>query len=131
MPLGPDFGNQSGNAMQVDRGSLISGPSDNLAHLSGPPGLPYGVSGSMGAANQALRPPAVIILNYCLVCINSSAQSIDVLFLVLAVNTRDGESSASTGHEPHTRADKSAASRAKKSSAAATADVASLMQFAP
>ncbi|XP_068491834.1 cleavage stimulating factor 64 isoform X2 [Phaseolus vulgaris] len=59
MPLGPDFGNQSGNAMQVDRGSLISGPSDNLAHLSGPPGLPYGVSGSMGAANQALRPPAL------------------------------------------------------------------------
>ncbi|XP_017415527.1 cleavage stimulating factor 64 isoform X1 [Vigna angularis] len=60
MPLGPDFGNQAGNAMQVDRGSsLIPGPSDNLAHLSGPPGPPYVVSGPMGAANQALRPPAL------------------------------------------------------------------------
>ncbi|QCE06804.1 cleavage stimulating factor 64 [Vigna unguiculata] len=60
MPLGPDFGNQAGNAMQVDRGSsMIPGPSDNLAHLSGPPGPPYGVSGPMGAANQALRPPAL------------------------------------------------------------------------
>ncbi|CAJ1968262.1 unnamed protein product [Sphenostylis stenocarpa] len=59
MPLGPDFGNQAGNAMQVDRGSLIAGPSDNLAHLSAPPGQPYVVSGPMGAANQALRPPAL------------------------------------------------------------------------
>jgi len=132
MPLGPDFGNQAGNAMQVDRGSsMIPGPSDNLAHLSGPPGPPYGVSGPMGAANQALRPPAVVVLNYSLVSVNISAQSVDILFLVHAVDTRDGESSASTGHEPHTRADKSPASRAEKSSAAATADVASLMQFAP
>ncbi|XP_020221857.1 cleavage stimulating factor 64 [Cajanus cajan] len=49
MPLGPDFGNQGGNAMQIDRGSSWIGPSENLAHLSGPPG-------QMGAA---LRPPAL------------------------------------------------------------------------
>lgn len=80
MPLGPDFGNQAGNAMQVDRGSsLIPGPSDNLAHLSGPPGPPYVVSGPMGAANQALRPPAVVVFNYSLVCVNISAQSVDIL----------------------------------------------------
>jgi len=60
--------------MQVDRGaSLMPGPSDNLAHLSGPPGPPYVVSGQMGAANQPLRPPAVVILNYHLVFVNSSA----------------------------------------------------------
>ncbi|TKY60930.1 Cleavage stimulating factor 64 [Spatholobus suberectus] len=60
MPLGPDFGNQAGNAMQVDRGSSwMPGPSENLAHLSGPPGPPSIVSGQMGAANQPLRPPAL------------------------------------------------------------------------
>ncbi|KAG4982008.1 hypothetical protein AAZX31_10G038800 [Glycine max] len=60
VPSGPEFGNQAGNAMQVDRGaSLMPGPSDNLAHLSGPPGPPYVVSGQMGAANQPLRPPAL------------------------------------------------------------------------
>jgi len=75
MPLGPDFGNQAGNAMQVDRGSSwMLGPSENLAHLSGPPGPPSVVSGQMGAAaKQPLRPPGVIILNYHLVCINSLA----------------------------------------------------------
>ena len=68
MPLGPDFGNQAGNAMQVDRGSSwLPGPSENLAHLSGPPGQ------MSAAANQLLRPPGVIILNYHLVCINSLA----------------------------------------------------------
>lgn len=72
MPLGPEFGNQAGNATQVDRGSsLMPSPSDNLAHLSGPPG--YVVSAQMGAANQPLRPPAVVILNYHLVFVNSSA----------------------------------------------------------
>ncbi|TKY74269.1 Cleavage stimulating factor 64 [Spatholobus suberectus] len=60
MPSGPDFGNQAGNAMQVDRGSSwMPGPSDSLAHLSGPPGPPSVVSGQMGAANQPLRPPAL------------------------------------------------------------------------
>ncbi|KAG4959391.1 hypothetical protein AAZX31_13G111100 [Glycine max] len=58
MPLGPEFGNQAGNATQVDRGSsLMPSPSDNLAHLSGPPG--YVVSAQMGAANQPLRPPVL------------------------------------------------------------------------
>ncbi|KAG5014735.1 hypothetical protein JHK82_020419 [Glycine max] len=61
MPLGPDFGNQAGNAMQVDRGSSwMLGPSENLAHLSGPPGPPSVVSGQMGAAaKQPLRPPGL------------------------------------------------------------------------
>ncbi|KAL5189074.1 Cleavage stimulating factor 64 [Glycine soja] len=54
MPLGPDFGNQAGNAMQVDRGSSwLPGPSENLAHLSGPPGQ------MSAAANQLLRPPGL------------------------------------------------------------------------
>ncbi|XP_027341593.1 arginine-glutamic acid dipeptide repeats protein [Abrus precatorius] len=57
MPLGPDFGNQAGNAMQVDRGSSwMPGPSENLPHLSGPPSV---IPGQMGAANQPLRPPAL------------------------------------------------------------------------
>ena len=61
MPLGPDFGNQAGNAMQVDRGSSwMPGPSENPAQLSVPPGPPSVVSGQMGTANQPLRPPAVI-----------------------------------------------------------------------
>ncbi|KAK7393343.1 hypothetical protein VNO78_21896 [Psophocarpus tetragonolobus] len=60
MSLGPDFGNQAGNAMQIDRGSsLMPGPSDNLAHLSGPGGPPYVVPGQMGAVNQPLRPPGL------------------------------------------------------------------------
>ncbi|RDY11101.1 Cleavage stimulating factor 64 [Mucuna pruriens] len=60
MPLGPDFGNQAGNAMQIDRGSSwMAGPSENLAHLSGPPGPPSLVSGQMGAVNQPLRPPGL------------------------------------------------------------------------
>ncbi|XP_061344992.1 cleavage stimulating factor 64 [Gastrolobium bilobum] len=55
MAIGPDFGNQAGNAMQVDRGSSwMSGPSENLTQLSGPPG-----PSSVGAANQPLRPPAL------------------------------------------------------------------------
>jgi len=47
-----------------------------------------------------------------------------------AVDTRYGEGTASTGHEPHTGADKSPSSRTTKSSAAATTDVASMMQYA-
>lgn len=64
MPFGSDFGNQSGNAMQVDRGSSwMPGPSENLAQHSAPPGLPSGISGPMGVANQPVRPPGVIIVN--------------------------------------------------------------------
>ncbi|XP_004512857.1 cleavage stimulating factor 64-like [Cicer arietinum] len=60
MPFGSDFGNQAGNAMQVDRGSSwMPGPSENLAQHAGPPVLPSVVSGQMGAANQPLRPPAL------------------------------------------------------------------------
>lgn len=64
MPFGPDFGNQGGNAMQVDRVSRMhGGHSENLAQLSGPLGPPSLVSGQMGAANQPLRPPGVILVN--------------------------------------------------------------------
>ncbi|KAK7320033.1 hypothetical protein RJT34_04762 [Clitoria ternatea] len=60
MTGGADFGNQSGNAMQVDRGSSwMPGPSENPAHLSGPSGPPSIVSGQMGAANQPIRPPGL------------------------------------------------------------------------
>lgn len=64
MPFGSDFGNQSGNAMPVDRGSSwMPGPLENLAQHSAPPGLPSGISGPMGVANQPVRPPGVIIVN--------------------------------------------------------------------
>ncbi|KAF1872763.1 hypothetical protein Lal_00016600 [Lupinus albus] len=59
MPLGGDFGNQAGNAMQVDR-PWMPGPSENPTQLSGPSGPPPSiVPGQMGAANQPLRPPAL------------------------------------------------------------------------
>ncbi|OIW10054.1 hypothetical protein TanjilG_32794 [Lupinus angustifolius] len=59
MPSGPDFGNQAGNAMQVDR-PWMPGPSENPAQLSGPSGPPPSiVSGQMGTANQPLRPPGL------------------------------------------------------------------------
>jgi len=48
---------------------------------------------------------------------------------VHAVDTRYGEGTASTGHEPHPGADKSPITRTKKSSAAATTNVASMMQY--
>ncbi|KAJ1437918.1 Transcription termination and cleavage factor, C-terminal domain [Sesbania bispinosa] len=60
MPFESGFGNQAGNAMQVDRGSSwMPGPSENLAHHSGPPGPASAVPGQMGAANQLLRPPGL------------------------------------------------------------------------
>lgn len=63
MPFGSDFGNQAGNAMQVDRGSSwMPGSSENLAQHSGPPGPSSVVSGPIGAANQPLRPAGVIIV---------------------------------------------------------------------
>ncbi|CAL0331051.1 unnamed protein product [Lupinus luteus] len=60
MPLGPpDFGNQTGNAMQVDRTSWKPGPSENPPQLSGPPGPSSIVSGQMGAPSLSLRPPVL------------------------------------------------------------------------
>ncbi|XP_004500472.2 uncharacterized protein [Cicer arietinum] len=60
MLFGSDFGNQSGNAMQIDRGSSwMPGPSENLVQHSGPLGPQSVVSGLVGAANQPLRPPAL------------------------------------------------------------------------
>ncbi|KAF7819877.1 cleavage stimulating factor 64 isoform X2 [Senna tora] len=58
--LGTDFGNQAGNAMQIDRGSSrIPGLSENMTQLSGPPGPSSLVPGQMGAGNQPLRPPSL------------------------------------------------------------------------
>ncbi|KAI4350903.1 hypothetical protein L6164_005307 [Bauhinia variegata] len=56
--LGPDFGNQAGNAsIQVERGSSwMTGPPENVTQLSGPPLL---VPDPMGTGNQPPRAAAV------------------------------------------------------------------------
>lgn len=71
--LGTDFGNQAGNAMQVDRGSSrIPGLSENMTQLSGPPGPSSLVPGQMGAANQPHRPQSVSVMNQPLGCLINS-----------------------------------------------------------
>ncbi|KAK0588057.1 hypothetical protein LWI29_033664 [Acer saccharum] len=52
--LGTDFGNQVGSSMQVDRGSWMSGPSDNSTITQHPGPLPV-APGQMGPGNQPPR----------------------------------------------------------------------------